>query len=236
MSEERTQLEDLCVELFRLIFDYLTPHELLQAFNNLNKRFTAIIDQQPLCLPNNRHMTYELYHDYVSKISVFASQIVYVHLSERYAPHAVDELLDEVCRDDDSFALPALKAVTIQDVPPDTFRVLVDESSLLIKAQSLTVDLSDDSYHHSDYVHSMDIDYVLPVLNNLPNLCSLSLRISPGFSDTYIDEMKRIVPLIKPHPKLQTLSINECSRQLFVELLGHDHLPKLRHLNVVFSR
>ena len=236
MNEQRTQLEDLSVELFRLIFEYLAPHEILQAFSNLNNRFTPILAQQPLCLPNNRQMPYELYRNYISKVSCYASQIVYVHLSERYAPHAVDELLAEVC--DDSFALPVLKAATVQDLPPNTFLSLIEDSSLLSKAQSLTFDMSlhDDCYHYSDYVDSTDIDYILPVLNNLPNLCSLSLRISPCFSGHYIDELNSIVPLIKTHLKLQTLSINECSRQLFIELLEHGLLPKLRRLNVVFSR
>ena len=234
MNEERTQLEDLGVELFHLIFECLAPHELLQAFNHLNSRFTAILAQQPLCLPNNRQMPCELYQNYISKINDYASQTVYVHLSERYAPHAVDELLSEVC--DDSFTLPALKAATIEDLPPETFLTLIEKSSLLTKVQSLTVDMSEDSYHYPDYVHLIDIDCILPLLNNLPNLCSLSLRISPGFRDNYINELKTFVPLIKTHPKLHTLSIHECSRQFFVELLDHGHLPKLRRLDVVFSR
>jgi hypothetical protein len=180
-------------------------------------------------------MPYELYRNYISKIGVYASQIVYVHLSERYAPQAVDQLPAEVC--DDSVTLPALKSVTIEDLPPDAFLVLFDKStSLLNKAQSLSLNMSHDCYHRSDYAHATDIDYILPVLNNLTNLCSLSLRISPDFSDTYIGEVKIIVPQIKTYEKLHTLSINECSRQLFVELLGHGHLPKLRRLNVVFSQ
>ena len=240
MNEQRTRFEHLSVELFHLIFEYLAPHELLQAFTNLNDRFTAILAQQSLCLPNNRLMTYGLYQNYISKISDYASQIVYVHLSERYAPHAVDELLSEVCGDNDSFTLPALKAVTIQDVSPDTFHSLIEESSLLTNVRSLTFDTSHphdyDCYHYPDYVHWIDIDYILPLLNNLPNLCSLLLRISSGFHDSYIDEMKSFVPLINVHPQLHTLSINECSRHLFVELLDHGLLPKLCRLNVVFSR
>ena len=236
MNEQRTQLEDLSVELFRLVFEYLAPHELLQAFNNLNNRFTAILARQPLCLPNNRQMPYELYQNYISKISDYASRIVYVHLSERHVPHAVDDLLSEVCGDDEPFTLPALKAATIEDLPPDTFLTLIEKSSLLTKVQSLTVGMSEDSYHYPDYVHFINIDCILPLLNNLTNLCSLSLRISPGFRDNYIDELKTFVPLIKTHPKLHTLSIHECSRQLFVELLDHGHLPKLRRLEVVFSR
>jgi hypothetical protein len=201
MSEERTQLEDLSVELFRLIFDCLAPHELLRAFNNLNNRFTAILAQQPLWLPKNHHMNCELYLDYISMISAYASQFVYLHLTERYAPHAVDELLSEVCGDDDSFTLPALKAATVEDLSPDAFISLIEESSLLSNVQSLVFNMSDDCYHYPDYVHSSDIDYILPLLNNLPNLCSLSLRISSGFHDSFIAKMKSFVPLINVHPK-----------------------------------
>jgi hypothetical protein len=235
MSEQRSRLEDLCVELFHLIFAYLAPHELFRAFNNLNKRLTAILAQQPLCLPNNRQMPCDLYLDYISKVSSdYASRIVCVHLSERVAAHAVHDLLAEEC--DEPFTLPALKAAIIQDLPPDTFLTLIEDSSLLTKVQSLTVDMSQSSYHYPEYAHAMDTDYIIPVLHNLPNLCSLSLWISPGFSKTFIDQLNLFVPLINAHPKLHTLSINECSRQLFVELLDHDLLPKLRRLHVVFLR
>ena len=66
-------------------------------------------------------MPYELYQNYISKINNYASQIVYVHLSEQYAPHAVDDLLAQVC--DQSCTLPALKAATVEDLPPDTFSI-----------------------------------------------------------------------------------------------------------------
>ena len=234
MSETRTQLEHLSVELFRLIFDYLAPHELLQSFDNLNNRFTAILARQPLCLPNNRQMPYELYQNYISKISDYASQLVYLHLSERYAPHAVEELLSEV--DGESLTLSALKAATIQDLPPDTYISLIEDSSLLTQVRSLTVEMSNDCYHYSEYVSSIDMDYLLPVLNHLPHLCSLSLHISPCFSEGFVDELKSFVPSIKTHQALHTLSINACSRQLFVELLGGGYLPKLRRVDVVFSR
>ena len=235
MNEQRTQLEDLSVELFRLIFEYLAPHELFQAFTHLNSRFTAILAQQPLCLPNNRQMPCKRYLDYISKISdEYASRIVYVHLSERYAPHAVNDLLAEEC--EYPFTWPALKAATIEDLPPNIFCSLIADSSLLTEVQLLTFDMYHDCYHYPDYDHSLDIDYLSPLLNNLPNLCSLSLRIYPRFTDDYIDEMKSFIPFIDPHPKLHTLSIYECSRQLFVELLDHGLLPKLRRLNVMFSR
>ena len=234
MSDKRTQLEHLSVELFRLIFEYLAPHELFQAFDNLNSRFTAILARQPLCLPNNRRMPYELYQNYISKISAYAPRLVYLHLSERYAPHAVDELLSKVAGE--SLTLPALKAAIIEDLPPNTFISLIEESSLLIEVRSLTFEMSEDCYHYSNYGHSIDMDYLLPVLNRLPNLCSLCLRMSPLFTEGFIDELKSFVPFIKTHPQLHTLSIDECSRQLFAELLGGGYLPKLRRLNVVFAR
>jgi hypothetical protein len=187
MSEQRTRFEHLCVELFHIIFEYLSPYELLYAFHNFNNRFTAILAQQPLYLPNNQNMTYGTYLDCISRITQHASQIIYLHLSERYAPHAVDEFLSEVSHK--TLVFPALKAVTIEDVSPDTFITLLNNSSILSKLDSLSVDLSDNGYHYLDYNNSIDIDYVLPLLNNLPALRSLYLRISPRYNSRYIDEL-----------------------------------------------
>ena len=68
MNAQRSKFEHLAVELVHLIFKYLAPHDLLLAFKNLNRRFTAILAQQPLCLPNNQHMSHDLYLDYITSI------------------------------------------------------------------------------------------------------------------------------------------------------------------------
>jgi hypothetical protein len=50
-----------------------------------------MLKQQPLYLPNNRHMNFDLYCEYLSSIIPdHVSQIVYLNLSERRAPYAVD--------------------------------------------------------------------------------------------------------------------------------------------------
>ena len=54
MNERRSHLQDLPVELFHHIFEYLTPHDLLNAFKNVNRRFDIMLAQQPLCSSNNR--------------------------------------------------------------------------------------------------------------------------------------------------------------------------------------
>jgi hypothetical protein len=84
MAERRSLFEDLPVELFYLIFEYLAPHDLFFTFKNLNRRFTSILNQQPLCLPYNRYMNFDLYLKYISSIiPEHVSQIVYLNLSER---------------------------------------------------------------------------------------------------------------------------------------------------------
>src|ERR1700734_4109266 len=127
MNEQRTLFEHLSVELFRLIFEYLAPHDLLFAFNNLNQRFTVILAQQPLYLPNNRHMNFNLYVKYITSIIPnHISQIIYLNLSERRAPHAVDLFLSVVPLEAHNW--PALKAVTIEDVPCHTLELLLDDN------------------------------------------------------------------------------------------------------------
>ncbi|CAF1233584.1 unnamed protein product [Rotaria magnacalcarata] len=55
------------------------------------------IDDLILCLPNNRQMSIQLYCHYLKKIvSKHASQIDYLHLSERSAPCAVDYFLSQL--------------------------------------------------------------------------------------------------------------------------------------------
>ncbi|CAF1421910.1 unnamed protein product [Rotaria sp. Silwood1] len=116
MTEQRSCLEYLSAEIFYLIFTYLAPHDLLRAFKKLNKRFTTILIQQPLCLPCNRHMNLKLYLRYLTKIiPKYASQFVYLHLSERRAPHALNLFISEVPLDKSTW--PKLQAVTIEDVP-----------------------------------------------------------------------------------------------------------------------
>jgi hypothetical protein len=224
-----TQCEDLPAELFCVIFKYLAPHDLLRAFKKLNRRFESMLQQQPLSLPSNRSMHFRLYYEYLTEIiPTYASQIVYLHLSERRAPHAVARFLCEVPLDSQFW--PAVKAVTIEDVPRDVFEALLSDSSLLLKIQSLTLDISYQRYFCDEYHGCDDFAIVIPVLSLLPELRSLYLRIyNRSIIHDYATFHERF-PEMHIHRHLQTLSIKECSRELLVELLGNGYLPRLRRL------
>jgi hypothetical protein len=75
-------------------------------------------------------MSHELYLDYLTSIvPKHASQIIYLHLSERYAPHAVDLFYRELPLD--TLTWPALKAVTIEDLPLGLLGVLLYDTALI---------------------------------------------------------------------------------------------------------
>ncbi|CAF3150668.1 unnamed protein product, partial [Rotaria sp. Silwood2] len=141
---------DLPLELFCVIFDYLAPHDLLRGFRKLNKRFTTMVKQQPLCLPNNRMMNFKLYHTYLMQIlPKNSSKIVYLHLSERRAPDAVDWFVNKVPLNE--LVWPLLKAVTIEDIPCHLFETLLNDSSILSGIHSFSFDISYERYYHYDY-------------------------------------------------------------------------------------
>ncbi|CAM2718821.1 unnamed protein product [Rotaria socialis] len=97
MNKRHFHFQDLPVERLRHVFKYLAPHDLANPFERLKQQFDIMLAQQPLCLPNNRQMSIQLYYYYLKKIvSKHASQIVYFHLSERSAPCAIDSFLPEV--------------------------------------------------------------------------------------------------------------------------------------------
>ena len=236
MSEHRSPIlfKHLSVELIRLIFEYLAPHDLLNAFEELNGRLSSIILQHPLSLPNNRRMSRDVYYDYILHILPdYSSQIVYLHLSERRAPHAVDSFLAELSHQSVSF--PALKAMTIEDVPVRVYNSVMHSFLPLCHLHSLSIDLNGKHFHYYSEYHSWaDIDFVVPLLNSISELRSLYLRISPKYDRNYMRDLRVTSPRITTHSHLHTLSIDQCSLQLFVELLGKNRLPKLRHLHVAF--
>jgi hypothetical protein len=234
MNQRPTHFEDLPAELFGVIFEYLLPHDLLHAFKKLNRRFKSILKQQPLSLPSNRSMNYRLDCDYLTKIiPKHVSQIVYLHLSERRAPHAVTQFISEVPINSRFWS--ALKAVTIEDVPRDVFEELLSHSSFLLKVQSLTLDISFHRYHSDEYDECGDFEIVIPVLSLLSELRSVYLHIiNRSVIHDYSTFDKRF-PRMKIHQNLQILSINQCSRELLVELLNNGYLPNLHRLRVSIS-
>ncbi|CAF4803890.1 unnamed protein product [Rotaria sp. Silwood1] len=230
MNEQPRLFEDLSVELFNLIFEYLTPHDLFLAFNNLNQRFTSILAQQPLFIPNNRYMNLNLYLNYlISIIPNHISQIVYLHLSERRAPHAVDLFLSTVPLEAHNWS--ALKAVTIEDVPFHALEALLDDNSLLSNVHFLSIDIGIDRYHHSEY-NIYDFNVVLPVLEYLSELRLLRIRMHTHMNDNYSIDFNRYCPPMVIHQNLHTLMIHECSKELLVLMLNNGHLSQLYRLHV----
>ncbi|CAF4987161.1 unnamed protein product [Rotaria sp. Silwood1] len=233
MNEHRSHLQDLPVELFLHIFEYLAPHDLLNAFKNLNRRFNIMLTQQSLCLPNNRQMSVHLYLYYLKEIvSKHALQIVYLHLSERNAPHALNYFLSEVPLN--NLVWSALKAVTIEDVPRHVLEILLYDCSFLSKIDSLSLDVGYHRFHCEEYDECYDFGIVIPVLNCLSQLNSLYLRIASRVGENYTTIFSESCPPMSIHQNLQTVSIVECSRELLTELLNNGHLPKLQHLRVAF--
>jgi len=233
MNHQYSRLEDLPLELFHFIFDYIAPHDLLHAFKNLNKRFTTMLEQQPFYLPNNRMMSFKVYHTYFTEIIPdYASKVVYLHLSERHAPHAVDRFINEVPLDE--LIWSSLKAVTIEDIPRHLFET-INNSSLLTKIHSFSLDISAERYHHYEYEGLADYDIVIPLLNRLHELRSLYLQIEFYMNNNYTAMFLKHCHPMEIHQNLQSLSIDECSTELLIELLDDGHLPQLSRLSIGFS-
>jgi hypothetical protein len=236
MSEQRSLLENFPIELIYLVFEYLSPHDLLYGFSNLNKQFTAMLVQQPLYLPNNRHMHFNVYLDYINSIiSKHVSQIVYLHLSERYAPHAIRQFISEVPLK--TLNWPALKAVTIEDVPFYILSSLLNHSSFLSNVYSLSYDIDHWQYYYFYHDYLSDFNIVIPLLNGLPELRSLNLCMNNSrLNENYTAEFSRCTTPLIIHQNLHTLTIIECSLELFDKLLNEGHLPQLHRLRAALSR
>lgn len=234
MTTQRTLFEHLSVELFCLVFEYLSPHDLLFAFNDLNQRFTAILAQQPLCLPNNHRMSHELYNEYLASIIPNnMSRIVYLNLSELRAPHAVRLFLSKLPLE--AVHWPALKAVTIEDVACDILQCLLTTDSLLSNIHRLSIDIGFKQYHCDDY-DFFDFNLLIPVLNYFPKLCSLYIRMPCHMNRKYGAHLKKYFLPMNIYQNMQTLTIDTCSREIFVMLLSDGHLPQIRRLCVSLSK
>jgi len=233
MNAQQSQLEHLPIEILRIIFEYLAPHDLLFAFNNLNRRLTSILAQQSLCLPNNQYMSLDLYLDYINSIVLkHASQIVYIHLSERYAPHAVDFFWREPSLI--KLTWSALKAVTIDDVPLGLLGILLYDSNILSNVHSLSINVSYGCFHYSQYKEVVDFAIIIPILIELPKLHSLYVRMNSIYNRYYLLGLEQACPRIVTHQNLHTLTMVQCSRDLLAKLLDNGHLPKLYRLRVSF--
>ncbi|CAF4558061.1 unnamed protein product [Rotaria socialis] len=163
MNKRHFHFQDLPVERLRHVFKYLAPHDLANPFERLKQQFDIMLAQQPLCLPNNRQMSIQLYYYYLKKIvSKHASQIVYFHLSERSAPCAIDSFLPEV---------PLNKLTWLS-----------------LKA-SLSLDVDYHRFYCDQYDECFDFVIAIQVLNCLPQLHSLYLRLANAPVNDYAEEI-----------------------------------------------
>ncbi|CAF4433341.1 unnamed protein product [Rotaria magnacalcarata] len=201
MNERQFHFQDLPVERFRHIFKYLVSHDLVNPFERLNQQFDIMLAQQSLCLPNNRQMSIQLYCHYLKKIvSKHASQIVYFHLSERSAPCAIDYFLSEVPLNN------------------------------LSKIQPLSLDVSYHRFYCDQYDECFDFGIAIQVLNCLPQLHSLYLRLA-----------KLLTELLNNGrlPQLQNLRVtfsmthDNIENKLLLPIpLKQAFAPELRHINL----
>ncbi|CAF4352555.1 unnamed protein product, partial [Rotaria sordida] len=125
----------------------------------------------------------------------------------------------------------ALKAVTIEDVPFHALEALLDDNSLLSNVHFLSIDIGVDRYHHSEY-NIYDFNVVLPVLEYLPELRSLGIRMHTHMNGNYSINFNRYCPPMIVHQNLHTLMIHECSKELLVLMLNDGHLSQLYRLHV----
>ncbi len=228
-----TRLEQLPVELFRNIFEYLAPYELILAFQNLNIRFSSIIRQIPFCLPNNAHMSMNIYSQYITKIlPEYRSQIVYLHLAEGRCVDAVNWLLRTFEHHLFSAFANTLRAIKMVYINQDTLESLINHLYLVPQVQTLSLTLARHDYESYYLSHAY---YWSTIITSLPRLKSLSISNTSFWHDLLvIPDYDRMALSIAQH--LQELKMEQCSWLLIATLINGGHVPHLRHLWVDSSR
>ncbi|CAF0844900.1 unnamed protein product [Adineta steineri] len=222
--------EDLPNELIVKVFVYLSPYDLLRAFENVNWRLLCILSKQKLCLPNNQGMSRQVYHQYLSSIlPTRQSQIVSLYLSDQCAAGAVQWFFDTCI-----YLLPnfPLRALTIEGVSRQIFDILLSKLHFSPHLQHMTIDIHMMQWYREEYLNLPDFYYLFPVLKNIPQLESLRFNRDPTRPSVVMYENLKLFPPVAYH--LHTLSIDSCSHELIVALL-HSSLPVLRQLKVRFE-
>jgi hypothetical protein len=222
-----TKLEQLPIELFRNIFEYLAPYDLILAFQNLNIRFSSIIRQIPFCLPNNAHMSMIIYRQYITKIlPEYHSQIVYLHLAEGRCVDAVNWLVRTFEHHLFSSFANTLRAIKMVYINRDTLESLINHLYLVPQVHTLSLTLERHDYEPYYLSHAF---YWSTIITSLPRLKSLSIsNISFRYDLLVAPDYDRMALPIAQH--LQALKIKECSLLLIATLINGGHVPHLRHL------
>ncbi|CAM4843973.1 unnamed protein product [Rotaria magnacalcarata] len=163
--------------------------------------------QQPPCLPNNQQMSIQLYCHYLKKIvSKHASQIVYFHLSERSAPCAIDYFLSEV----------QLNKLTW----------------LLLKASS-SLDVGYHRFYCDQYDECFDFGIAIQVLNCLPQLHSLYLRLASNVTSNHKMIFSESFQLMDNLRVTFSMTHANIENKLLLPIpLKQAFAPELRHINL----
>jgi hypothetical protein len=114
--------EDFSTELIQEIFDYLAPHHLLSAFENLNSRFLSIITQHTFCLPKSDKMSRQLYRYYMTYVlPKYGSQFRSLYFSDGQTVGAIDEFLCTINSNLYPVLEISLRVIKIVDITQETF-------------------------------------------------------------------------------------------------------------------
>jgi hypothetical protein len=216
----------------REIFDYLAPHHLLNAFENLNSRFLSIITQHTLCLPESSKMSCQTYEYYMTNIlPKYGSQFASLYFSEA---HAVGSITAFLCtKNNNLFSVLAtsLRIITIVDITRQTFQSLIDHfphvHTLLIRLHNPTTY----GHHDNQWNYLFDIFYLPSILKTMPQLRSLSMHQEHNYADPpSLLNFNTTNFSIARH--IYKLRIGVCSYQFFVNFLNGGHVPELQYLHV----
>ncbi len=114
-------------------------------------------------------MSLDVYDDYLGYVlPKYASQIIYLYLSEHRTPAAVQAFLHRMYHQ--KYLFLKLKSITIRDIPLKLYRsIFVDILPSLNTLQSLTIDMNNNHYHYSDYDKWTDIDFIVQYLIHFLN-------------------------------------------------------------------
>lgn len=229
--------EDLSTELIREIFDYLAPHHLLDAFENLNSRFLSIITQHAFCVPEIDKMNRQLYQYYTTYIlRKYASQFLSLYFSDDPTVGAIDAFLRTINSNLYSVLAISLRAIKIFDITEQTFQSLIDHFHNFHHVQTLLIRL------HDGYIYCRDNNqqnylygefYLSSILKIMPQLQSLSMYQRSSSTDPPFVSIFNTANFPTAH-HLHTLRMSGCSFQFLISLLNSGHVPRLRYLHVNF--